>query len=243
MKIVIITGASRGIGQIITSVLAKNDFCVIANYNHSEKEAFALCDDLAKQGLSCIPYKADISDQTQVNAMVDFVVKRFGKIDLLVNNAGISRSGLLIDMPLSDITDLLDTNLLGAILVTQAVARQMLAQHAGNIINISSMWGQVGASCESVYSASKGGLIAFTKALAKELGYNGINVNCICPGVIDTTMNANISQDDLAALVSETPCSRLGAPQDIANCVLWLASDNASFVNGQIIGVNGGFVI
>lgn len=241
MKTAIITGASRGIGKAIATLLAQNDYNVVINYNHSEDQAKALVDELTAQGLSAVCYKADVSDEAQAEALVRFTLDRWGKVDLLVNNAGISTSGLLIDMPIEQINDTIAVNLTGTIVMTQKVAKGMLSNRSGNIINISSIWGEIGGSCEAVYSATKGGVIAFSKAMAKELGYNGIRVNCIAPGIIDTDMNARLSTSDVQNIIDDIPCQRIGRAEDIAKAVLWLASDEASYINGQVLSINGGW--
>ena len=217
MKTAIITGASRGIGKAIATLLAQNDYNVVINYNHSEDQAKALVDELTAQGLSAVCYKADVSDEAQAEALVRFTLDRWGKVDLLVNNAGISTSGLLIDMPIEQINDTIAVNLTGTIVMTQKVAKGMLSNRSGNIVNISSIWGEIGGSCEAVYSATKGGVIAFSKAMAKELGYNGIRVNCIAPGIIDTDMNARLSTSDVQNIIDDIPCQRIGRAEDIAN--------------------------
>lgn len=241
MKTAIITGASRGIGKAIATLLAQNDYNVVINYNHSEDQAKALVDELTAQGLSAVCYKADVSDEAQAEALVRFTLDRWGKVDLLVNNAGISTSGLLIDMPIEQINDTISVNLTGTIVMTQKVAKGMLSNRSGNIVNISSIWGEIGGSCEAVYSATKGGVIAFSKAMAKELGYNGIRVNCIAPGIIDTDMNARLSTSDVQNIIDDIPCQRIGRAEDIAKAVLWLASDEASYINGQVLSINGGW--
>ncbi|MGN0789134.1 MAG: elongation factor P 5-aminopentanone reductase [Christensenellales bacterium] len=241
MKTAIITGASRGIGKAIATLLAYNDYNVVINYNHSEEQAKALVDELTVQGLSAVYYRADVSDDKQAKALVDFTLDKWGKVDLLVNNAGISTSGLLIDMPIEQINETIAVNLTATILMTQKVAENMLSNKSGNIVNISSIWGEIGGSCEAVYSATKGGIIAFSKAMAKELGYNGIRVNCISPGIIDTDMNARLSASDVQNIVDDIPCQRIGRAEDIAKAVLWLASDEASYINGQVLSVNGGW--
>ena len=243
MKTAIITGASQGIGSEIAKTLAKNNYYVVINYNNSEKEALELKNQLNEQSLACDIFKANIAIPGDVKALIDFAYAKYRRIDLLVNNAGISKPNMLIDSSYEDINNLVSTNLLGCIYCTKEVSNIMLSQKSGNIINIASIWGEHGGSCESVYSATKGGIISFTKALAKELGYNGIRVNCISPGFIDTKMNKNLSKEDVDDIISDIPLNRLGNVQDIANAVLWLSSDQASYVNGQILSINGGWLI
>lgn len=240
MKTAIISGASQGIGASIAKKLASNGYFVIINYSCNEQRALEVLNSIDCQG---IIYRADVEDFQQVKEMIDYVVCCYGKIDLLVCNAGISGNGLLIDKDIQEFERVIKVNLMGTINCCKCVAENMLSNHSGNIINIASMWGEVGASCESVYSASKGGVIAFTKSLAKELGYNGIRVNCISPGVIETKMNSDLTKEDLQELKQQIPCSRLGKPEDIANAVAWLASEESSYINGQIIGINGGMVV
>lgn len=241
MKTAIITGASNGIGKQIARLLAHNDYNIVINYNTDSQSAQSLAQELTAKGLSAVTCQADVSNIDDVARLVNFTIQQFGKIDLLVNNAGICKTGLLIDLSSNDIQSLISTNLIGTIYTTQAVARHMLSNQDGVIINISSIWGEIGGSCESVYSASKGGIISFSKALAKELGYNHIRVNCITPGIVDTKMNDNLSKQDLTDIVEDIPCGRIGKPDDIAQAVLWLASDNASYINGQVLSINGGW--
>ena len=188
-------------------------------------------------------FKADVSKQDQVKAMFDFCMDRFGSIDVLVNNSGISYEGLITDMDEEDWDRIIDTNLKSVFLCSKEALKHMISNHSGKIINISSMWGQVGASCEVAYSASKAGMIGFTKALAKEVGPSGINVNAIAPGVIMTDMMKDFDQSDIDYLKDETPLMRLGQPEDIANLVSFLVSDKADFITGQVLASNGGFVI
>lgn len=240
MKTVIISGSSRGIGAEVAKRFARDGFYVVVNYCTNKKAAedtLALCG-----GNGCV-YQADVKKYDEVEQMVDNLVRTKGRVDVVVCNAAVSFSGLLIDMTSQQIKEIVDTNLIGVINLIKAAARHMLSAQSGKIVNISSMWGQVGASCESVYSATKGGVIALTKALAKELGYNGINVNCIAPGLVDTDMNAALSKEDISQIVVETPCQRIGKASDIASVAAFLASEESNFINGQIIGVSGGFVI
>ena len=243
MKTALILGASRGIGAAIAKEFAKNNYFVCINYNKSLNEAKSLLETISKDNGQGEIFKADISNFNEVNDMISTIISKYKKIDVLIVSAGISKPNLLIDSSIDDIYSIINTNLLGTIYSCKAVLPYMLSNHFGKIITISSMWGEVGASCESVYSASKGGVIAFTKALAKEVGYNGINVNCISPGLINTQMNKNLSTEDIKELVDSTPSSRIGEPIDIAKAALFLASEDSSFINGQVISVNGGFVI
>ncbi len=241
MKTAIITGASNGIGQQIARLLAHNNYNVVIGYNTDKLSAQKLEEELVSQGLSAVACHADIAKAEDTAHLANFALQKFGKIDLLVNNAGICKTGLLIDLSADDIQNVISTNLVGTILMSKAVAGHMLSNQSGNIINISSIWGEIGGSCESVYSASKGGIIALTKALAKELGYNHIRVNCIAPGLVDTKMNSNLSEQDIADIVEDIPCGRMGNVDDIAQAVLWLDSDKASYINGQVLSINGGW--
>ena len=240
---VVVTGGSRGIGAAISSLFAVNGFNVIVNYNRSEKDAKKLCDTLLGQGFSAIPFKADISKPIEAERLVKFAVEKFGNIDVLINNAGISQQKLLTDITDVDWNKMISTNVSGAFYCSRAAAKYMINKKNGSIINISSMWGISGASCEVHYSAAKAGLIGFTKALAKELGPSNIRVNCVAPGLIDTDMNNTLSDDDKAALINETPLCRIGTVSDVAKACFFLASDDASFITGQVLGVDGGFIL
>lgn len=236
MKTVLVTGGSRGIGAAIACRFAGEGYRVIINYSRSEIEAKALAAELGGAAL-----RADVGDPAQVTAMADEIGERFGTLDVLVNNAGISQIGLFTDMTEDEWQRLLNVNLGGAFRVTKSLIKPMIARRSGSVINISSMWGEVGASCEAAYSASKAGLIGLTKALAKELGPSGIRVNCIAPGVIETDMNAELGEETMRALADDTPLMRLGAPEDVADAAYFLAE--SGFITGQVLGVNGGFVI
>lgn len=243
MKTAIVSGASRGIGAQTAIQLAEKGYLVIVNYCNSQKDAQNVCDRINSRGGMAISYKADVSDPLQIKEMTNFVVRTYGKIDLVVANAGVGHNCLLTDMTDKDIKRIIDTDLTGVITLAREGAKSMLKNHSGNIITVSSMWGQVGASCESIYSAAKGGIIAFTKALAKELGANGIRVNCVAPGLIDTDINNNLTFSDKQSLVDETPLCRMGTAQDVANAIVWLASDESSFITGHVLSVNGGMII
>lgn len=242
-KVVLVTGGSRGIGRQVAIQLAKEGYRLLINYNKSQKEAQETCRFLRKEGYQVEIFKTDVSKQDQVKAMFDFCMDRFGSIDVLVNNSGISYEGLITDMDEEDWDRIIDTNLKSVFLCSKEALKHMISNHSGKIINISSMWGQVGASCEVAYSASKAGMIGFTKALAKEVGPSGINVNAIAPGVIMTDMMKDFDQSDIDYLKDETPLMRLGQPEDIANLVSFLVSDKADFITGQVLASNGGFVI
>ena len=231
----LVTGGSKGIGEAICKQLANDGYTVIVNYNSSKINAQKVAKDI--NGYS---YKADVSNLQEVKTMVDYIIQNFGSIDLLVNNAGISVVGLFHQVSKEDAKRILDINLNGVLNCTSEVVKHMISKKSGNIINISSMWGEIGGSCEVHYSATKSAIIGFTKALAKEVGLSGIRVNCVSPGVIDTSMNSHLSQEDLNSLKEEIPLYRLGTPQDVANVVSFLASSRASYITAQDIAVNGG---
>ena len=231
----LVTGGSKGIGEAICKQLANDGYTVIVNYNSSKINAQKVAKEI--NGYS---YKADVSNLQEVKTMVDYIIQNFGSIDLLVNNAGISVVGLFHQVSKEDAKRILDINLNGVLNCTSEVVKHMISKKSGNIINISSMWGEIGGSCEVHYSATKSAIIGFTKALAKEVGLSGIRVNCVSPGVIDTSMNSHLSQEDLNSLKEEIPLYRLGTPQDVANVVSFLASSKASYITAQDIAVNGG---
>ena len=243
MKTAIISGASRGIGRAIAISLAKEGYAVIAGFCHNKEKAQEVCDLIIKDGGIAEAYKCDVSVASEVKSMVDYVKSKYGHLDAAVANAGIGAYGMLIDHSDETISSVINTNLVGCITLCREAGKVMLSQKSGNIVTISSMWGQVGGSCESVYSATKGGIIAFSKALAKELAPNGVRVNCVAPGFIDTDINSNLTQQDKDAIVEDIPLSRAGTPEDVATAVVWLTSDKASYVTGQVISVNGGLVI
>ncbi len=243
LKTVIITGASRGIGKSIVELLANNGYNILINYNNSEKRAVDLCKRLKSEGLSVKLFKADVSKRDEVRSMMKYCVKEFGSIDILINNAGISQEKLFTDITDKDFDDMININLKGVFYCCQEALKYILPKKRGKIINISSIWGIVGASCEVHYSASKAAIIGFTKALSKELGPSNIQVNCIAPGVIKTDMLSLHTEDELNVLKDDTPLMRLGTPSDIAGCALFLVSSYSDFITGQIISPNGGFVI
>ena len=235
---VLVTGGSRGIGKAIVSGFINSGCQVAFIYEKNDKAADDVVIETGAYAIKC-----DVSDPYLVSAAVESAVEAMGGIDVLVNNAAISQIGLLSDMSDDEWARIMGVNLSGTFYVTREVSKYMIAQHGGRIINIGSMWGKMGASCEVAYSATKAGIRGFTKALAKELGPSGVTVNCIEPGLINTDMNASLSDDTIEELVEETPLCRLGDPADVANAVLFLASDKASFITGQIIGVDGGYAI
>ena len=243
MKTAIVTGASRGIGAACAAELARNGFSVAVNYRVNKSAAESVVNAVSAAGGQAFAVKADVSVPEEVAAMFEAVKERFGSVSLLVNNAGISHIGLLQDMTDGEIRRQLEVNLMGAIVCSREAARQMIPRKSGSIINIASMWGEVGASCEAVYSACKAGIIGFTKALAKELGPSGIRVNCVSPGVIRTDMNSALTADTLRELEEETPLLRIGSPEDVAKAVAFLAREESSFITGQVLPVNGGITV
>ncbi len=236
MRRIIVTGGSRGIGAECVRAFSKNGDRVSFIYNNSDLKAKKLA---AETGATA--YKCDVKNASELEKTLDKAIEEMGGVDVLVNNAGIALVRLFSETTNEDIENVFATNLVGATVAARTVSQYMVRAHFGRIINIGSVWGKVGASMEVVYSASKAGLEGLTKALAKELGPSGITVNCIEPGVIDTEMNGCIDSEALNCLMDETPLCRIGKTEDIAEAVLWLASEKASFVTAQILGVDGGF--
>lgn len=242
-KTVVITGASRGIGRAMTELFAADDYNVLMNYRQSQKEAEAIATRLQQQGRTVDLFQADISVRSAATALMDYCAARFGTVDILINNAGVAQTKLFIDITEADWDRMINTDLKGVFNCSQAALSYMLPRKSGKIINISSIWGITGGSCEVHYSAAKAGVIGLTKALAKELGPSNIQVNCIAPGVIDTEMMAGYTEAELDDIKSQTPLLRLGSPMDVAACAFFLASQHADFLTGQIISPNGGLVM
>lgn len=242
-KTVIITGGARGIGAAAARIFAENGCAVLINYSKSESDAMALRDELRESNPDVDIFRADVSVSEEADALIRFAVERFGSVDVLVNNAGTCDFGLVTDMTDEDYRRLMSVDLDGTFYCCRAAAREMIKAHSGAIVNVSSMWGLVGASCEAAYSAAKAGVIGLTKALAKELGPSGIRVNCVAPGVIATEMNSRLSEADLSTLADETPLCRIGQPREVAEVILFLADERASFVTGQVLSVDGGFAV
>lgn len=238
MKTVLITGASRGIGRETARKFHKNGYNVIINYNNNNKAAL----DLQSELPNSIVIKADVSNEAQVKQMIDTVIEKYGFIDVLINNAGIAQQKLFTDISTDEWNNMMNVNLNSIYYNCKYIVPYMVARKQGKIINISSMWGVAGASCEVHYSASKAAVIGFTKALAKELGPSGIQVNAVAPGTIITDM-CNFDDETMDLIKEETPLGRVGNPLDVANSIYFLASDQADFITGQVISPNGGMVI
>ncbi len=242
-KTVIITGASGGIGSAAAILFAEKGWNVVMNYYRSGEAAKLLASSLASRGYSVFPIYADVSDRSHVERMIYEAERRYGKIDALVNNAGISQQKLFTDITDSDFQKMLDVNLKGPFLCSQCVLPVMIHQKSGKIVNVSSVWGVTGGSCEVHYSASKAGLIGMTKALAKEVAPSGIQVNCIAPGIIETPMNNNLTPDELSAFVDEIPLGRMGEASEVAELIYFLCSESSDYITGQVISQDGGIAI
>ena len=241
--VALITGASRGIGAACAKAFARAGYSVVILYRRRSDLAEALCSELRAEGQDAMCIQADVADRRQVFSAVDEILRRYHRIDVLVNNAAIAQQKLFTDITEEEWDRMFDVNVKGAFHCTQAVLPRMISDRHGAIVNISSMWGQVGASCEVHYSASKAALIGFTKALAQEVGPSQVRVNCIAPGVIRTDMNAHLDEETISSLCDETPLMRIGEADEVARAALWLCSEGASFITGQVLGVNGGFII
>ncbi len=239
-KIVLISGGSRGIGAAAVQAFWAQGYRVALLYHSNQAAANAL---VAQLGEDCLAIQCDVADFAACTAAFAQVNAAFGVVDVLVNNAGIAQQMLFTDITAADWAQMMGVNLNGVFHLCKLVLPDMIRQKQGRILNISSMWGQVGGSCEVHYSTAKAGVIGLTKALAKEEGPSGITVNCVCPGVIETDMMAGFTPQDKADLADETPLARLGVPQDVAGLLCFLASDAASYITGQVIGVNGGLVV
>ncbi len=235
-KVVVVTGSSRGIGANIVKTLAKKGYRVILNYNKSENYA----QNVQKELINVDIFKADVSKKEEAVSLINFAIEKYGKIDVLINNAGISQSKLFTDLTDEDWNNIINSNLNSAFFCSREAAKNMIHNKSGLIINISSIWGITGASCEVAYSTSKAALNGFTKALAKELGPSNIRVNAIAPGIINTDMNNYLSNEELESIKEEIPLERIGETIDISKCVEWLIEDN--YTTGQIISINGGWV-
>ena len=237
-KKVLVTGGSRGIGRAMVNAFSENGCKVVFLYEKNSASA-----ENTEMESGALAIRCDVSDPEAVHSAVEKAAEIMGGIDILVNNAAVSKIGLFTDMSDDEWAHMMGVNLSGVFYATRAAAKYMVGQQSGRIINIGSMWGKTGASCEVAYSATKAGIRGFTMSLAKELGPSGITVNCIEPGVIETEMNAALSEDTLESLIDETPLCRMGDVADVANLALFLASNGASFITGQNIGVDGGYAI
>jgi 3-oxoacyl-[acyl-carrier protein] reductase len=238
MKTAIITGGTRGIGKAIVYELIKKDFNIVLNYKNSDSLAGEIKQDL---GARVEIYKADISKRSEVQELIKYTLEKFGNIDVLINNAGISQEKMFIDLTDEDWNNMIQTNLTSAFYTIQEVLPTMIHNKSGCIINISSIWGLVGASCEVHYSVSKAGIDALTKSLAKELGPSNIRVNSVAPGIIATDMISCYTDEELENIKNQIPLEKIGKPEDISKCVAWLVEDD--YTTGQIISPNGGWII
>ena len=243
MKTAVVTGASGGIGSKISVCLAEKGYNVVLCYNSSEKSALETVSKIEKNGYNAIAVKCNVKNKNETDSLMKTVFEKFGSVDVLVNNAGVALQKLFVDVNENEYNEIFDTNVKGTINCSQSALKYMINQKSGSIVNISSMWGISGASCEVHYSASKAAIIGLTKALAKEMGLSGIRVNCVAPGMIDTKMNASFSQDVFDQIKEETPLNKIGRPEDVAKAVLYFAGDDSSFVTGQVICVDGGYVL
>ncbi|NLC88200.1 MAG: 3-oxoacyl-ACP reductase FabG [Clostridiaceae bacterium] len=240
-KTVIVTGGSKGIGSAIVKLLAEERYNIVLNYNKSESEAKKIQKEFTEKGYIVEIFKADVSKREEVKKLVDFAIEKFKKIDVLINNAGITQTKLFTDITEKDWNTMMNVNLNSVFYMSQEVISYMIKQKEGLIINISSIWALTGSSCEVHYSVAKAGVDAMTKSLAKELGPSNIRVNSIAPGIIDTDMNKHLSEKEIKNIEEEIPLEKIGKTYDIAKCVKWLIEDE--YTTGQIISINGGWNI
>ena len=241
--VALVTGASGGIGRAIALSLARDGYAIAVHCYRNEKKAMAVCDEIVAHGGVAQVFVCDITDADAVDYMVNEICRTMGCVSVLVNNAGIAQQKLFTDLSVDEWQQMMAVHVDGAFYACRAVLPDMIRAHSGSIINVSSMWGQTGGSCEVHYSTAKAALIGLTKALAKEVGPAGIRVNCVAPGVIRTEMLAELSRETLNDLEEETPLCRLGTPEDVAAAVSFLVSDGAAFITGQVLAPNGGIVI
>lgn len=240
-KVVVVTGGSRGIGAQIVKTLANENYKVILNYNNSKEQAEKIQQELLEQGKEIEIIKADVSKREENEKLIQFAINKFNKIDVLINNAGISQEGLFTDVTEEEWQKIINTNLNSVFYCNQQALKYMIQEQQGCIINISSIWGEAGASCEVAYSTTKAAINGMTKALAKEVGPSNIRVNAIAPGIIDTDMNRNLTNEELEQIKEQIPLNKIGKALDIAKCVKWLIEDE--YTTGQIISINGGWYI
>ena len=238
MKNILITGGSRGIGADMVRLFSEKGHSVAFTYKNSEEKALYLASETNSLAIC-----ADNANEKEVLSAIEKANAFYGDVDVLINNAGISSFSLFTDIASEEWRHIFDVNVNGAFYFTKAILPKMIQKKQGRIINISSMWGISGSSCEVHYSATKAALIGMSKALAKEVGPSGITVNCIAPGVISTDMNSSLSEEDIKSLAYDTPLGRIGVPRDISNTAYFLASDEAAFITGQVISVDGGFIV
>ncbi len=239
---VMITGGAGGIGGACAKLFAEHGYNVGIVYNKSEKKAKEIKREIEEEGGECKIFQCDVSSREEVESLFDMFETKLGNVDVLINAAAAAQQKLFLDITLWEWNRIFDVNVTGVFNTCQCALREMAYRKSGSIVNISSMWGITGASCEAHYSATKGAVIALTKALAKEYGPSGVRINCVAPGVIDTKMNAHLSEEDKCALGDETPLGRIGTPREAAEAVYFLASENASFITGQVLTVDGGFI-
>lgn len=240
---VLVTGGASGIGKACALTFAQAGYNVVVNYGHSEQAALEVTKQCSELGVEAFAVKADVSKQDEVNAMVDLTLKTFGSIDVLINNSGITKDNLLLRMTSEDFSDVLDVNLLGTFHCIKAVVKPMMKARKGKIINMASVIGQIGNIGQANYAASKGGIIALTKSVARELASRNVTCNAIAPGFIQTRMTDVLSDEVKSGILGQVPMARLGQPEDVANVALFLASDAANYITGQVINVDGGMVM
>ena len=240
-KTIIVTGGAKGIGAAIVKLLAEQKYNVILNYNKSEEKAKEIQKEFTEKGYNVEIFKADVTKREEVNELIKFTIEKYKKIDVLINNAGISQTKLFTEITEEDWDNMINTNLKSVFYTTQETLPHMIHEKNGLIINISSIWGKTGAACEVHYSVAKAGVDAMTKSLAKELGPSNIRVNSIAPGIIETDMNKYLSEQELKEIEKEIPLEKIGKAEEIAKCVKWLIEDN--YTTGQIISINGGWNI
>lgn len=242
-KTAIVTGASRGIGAAIARRFAEEGANIVVNYSGSQDKAEAVVAEIEQSGGKAIAVKANVADADAVKTLADAAMKEFGSIDILVNNAGITRDNLMMRMKEDEWDDVINTNLKGVFLCTKAVTRQMMKQRAGRIVNIASIVGVMGNAGQANYVAAKAGVIGLTKTTARELASRGITANAVAPGFITTDMTEKLGGDVQSSMLAQIPLARFGAPEDVANAALFLASDEASYVTGQTLHLDGGMVM